>query len=149
MKYPETKTVDAKGTRLFQEKPTKTLTAGSKTSRTKTPSLVQGQAGLTDGLWRKSARDELVNEWMALDKLKPASYSAISYETAASFTKNSAAKTSANLSREGWNGTESCFRSRHLQSGTVITIESVVPRGMGNISYRPLIQRRRIFEIVF
>jgi prolyl oligopeptidase len=55
------------------------------------------QADLTDGLLAKiPARDALANEWMALDKLKPASYSQITYENGRVFYKKPlAAKTSA------------------------------------------------------
>src|SRR3954454_4001749 len=48
----------------------------------------KAQANLTDGLLAKiPAKEALVAEWMALDKLKPASYSAISYENGRVFYK--------------------------------------------------------------
>src|SRR5579871_6680585 len=40
----------------------------------------KAQAELTDGLLAKiPARDALVEEWMSLDKMRPATYGAISY----------------------------------------------------------------------
>jgi len=48
----------------------------------------KAQGEVTDGLLGKiPGRDALVDEWMALDKLKPASYSAISYENGRVFYK--------------------------------------------------------------
>src|SRR3954470_316213 len=48
----------------------------------------KAQADLTEGLLTKiPGREALVNEWMALDKLKPAAYSAINYEHGRVFYK--------------------------------------------------------------
>ena len=48
----------------------------------------KAQAELTDGLLAKiPGRDALVQEWLALDKLKPADYSAIRYEHGRVFYK--------------------------------------------------------------
>src|SRR5262249_20647259 len=48
----------------------------------------KAQADLTDGLLAKiPARDALANEWMTLDKLRPAAYAAITYEHGRVFYK--------------------------------------------------------------
>src|SRR5262249_12216213 len=67
------------------------------------------QADLTDGLLAKiPGRDALANEWMALDKLKPASYSQISYEHGRVFYKKTLGGENVGrlYFREGWTGTE-------------------------------------------
>src|SRR3981189_1784488 len=86
-KYPPTRTVDASDTyfgktykdpyRWLEDLKDKDVEAWFK-----------AQADLTDGQLAKiPGREELVNEWMALDKLKPASYSSINYENGRVFYK--------------------------------------------------------------
>jgi len=85
--YPPTKTVDASDTyfgktykdpyRWLEDMKDKEVEAWFK-----------AQAGLTDGLLAKiPGRDELAQEWMALDKLKPATYDTITYENGRVFYK--------------------------------------------------------------
>ena len=54
------------------------------------------------------ARDALANEWMALDKLKPASYSQITYEHGRVFYKKTLGGENVGklYYRDGWKGTE-------------------------------------------
>jgi prolyl oligopeptidase len=69
----------------------------------------KAQANLTDGLLAKiPAREALANEWMALDKLKPASYSQITYEHGRVFYKKSLGGENVGrlYFREGWKGSE-------------------------------------------
>lgn len=67
------------------------------------------QAELTDGvLARIPARDALANEWMALDRLKPATYSQITYEHGRVFYKKTLGGENVGklYFREGWKGDE-------------------------------------------
>jgi prolyl oligopeptidase len=78
----------------------------------------KAQAELTDKLLaRIPGRDALVEEWMALDKLKPASYSSISYKNGRVFYKKTLGGENVGklYFREGWNGAEkTVVRSKHL-----------------------------------
>ena len=91
----------------------------------------KAQADLTDGLLAKiPARDALVDEWMALDKLKPANYSSISYENGRVFYKKTLGGENVGklFFREGWHGAEKLlFDPETYKTGVVTTIESVVP----------------------
>jgi prolyl oligopeptidase len=104
--YPATKTVDAEDTyfgktykdpyRWLEDLKDKDVEAWFK-----------AQANLTDGLLAKiPGRDALVEEWMALDKLKPASYSAISYENGRVFYKKTLGGENVGklYFRRGWDG---------------------------------------------
>jgi prolyl oligopeptidase len=91
----------------------------------------KAQADLANSLLNKiPARDSLVKEWMSLDKLKPASYSAIIYEGTRLFYKKT--KGGENVGklyyREGWNGEEKLlFDPSTYRPGVVTTIQSIVP----------------------
>jgi len=91
----------------------------------------KAQADLTDALLAKiPGRDALVDEWMALDKLKPAAYSAISYEHGRVFYKKTLGGENVGklYFREGWKGTEKLlFDSGTYKTGVVMTIDSMVP----------------------
>ena len=91
----------------------------------------KAQADLSDGLLAKiPARDALVDEWMALDKLKPANYSSISYENGRVFYKKTLGGENVGklFFREGWHGAEKLlFDPETYKTGVVTTIESVVP----------------------
>src|ERR1041385_2959205 len=91
----------------------------------------KAQAELTDSLLAKiPGREALVEEWMALDKLKPASYSAINYENGRVFYKKTLGGENVGklYFREGWTGAEKLlFDPNTYKPGTVITIESTVP----------------------
>src|SRR5262245_1102846 len=85
--YPPTKTVEASDTYFGKsyKDPYRWL---EKLKDQDAERWFKAQADLTDGLLDKiPARDMLANEWMALDKLKPASYSQITYEHGRAFYK--------------------------------------------------------------
>ena len=96
----------------------------------------KAQADLTDGLLAKiPARDALANEWMALDKLKPASYSQITYEQGRVFYKKTLGGENVGklYYRDGWKGTEQLlfdpagFKPSGAKPGDVATIVSYTP----------------------
>jgi prolyl oligopeptidase len=96
----------------------------------------KAQADLTDGLLaRIPARDALANEWMALDRLKPASYSAITYESGRVFYKKTLGGENVGklYYRDGWKGVEhllfdpSGVLPKGAKTGDVATIDSYVP----------------------
>jgi len=86
-KYPETKTVD--GEEVYFGKTYKDPYRWLEDLKDKdVEAWFKAQADLTDGLLTKiPGRDALVDEWMKLDKLKPASYSSINYENGRVFYK--------------------------------------------------------------
>lgn len=128
--YPETKTVDAEDTYFgtTYKDPYRWL-ENLKDKEVET--WFKSQADLTDGLLAKiPGRDALVNEWMALDKLKPAAYSSITYENGRVFYKKTLGGENVGklYFREGWNGAEKLlFDPGTYKSGVVMTIESIVP----------------------
>src|SRR5438132_3638399 len=77
-------------------------------------------------------RDALVDEWMALDKLKPANYSQISYEHGRVFYKKTLGGENVGklYMREGWKGAETVlfdpkgFTPTGAKPGDVATIVS-------------------------
>src|SRR5215208_3502837 len=94
------------------------------------------QADLTDGaLARIAARDALATEWMALDKLKPASYSQITYEAGRVFYKKTLGGENVGklYYRDGWKGIEQLlfdpagFTPTGAKPGDVATIVSYTP----------------------
>src|SRR5229473_2047631 len=128
--YPATKTVDASDTyfgrtykdpyRWLEDLKDKEVEGWFKT-----------QADLTDGLLAKiPGRDALAQEWMALDKLKPATYTAITYERGRVFYKKTLGGENVGklFLREGWNGAEKqLFDPNTYKTGVVTTIQSVLP----------------------
>src|SRR5712672_414025 len=129
-KYPATKTVDA--SEIYFGKTYKDPYRWLENLQDKeVEGWFKAQAELTDGLLAKiPGRDVLVDEWMALDKLKPASYSAISYENGRVFYKKTLGGENVGklYFREGWNGTEKLvFDPNTYKTGVVMTIESSVP----------------------
>jgi prolyl oligopeptidase len=93
----------------------------------------KSQAELTDSLLaRISARDALANEWMALDKLKPAAYSQITYENGRVFYKKTLGGENVGklYFRDGWKGKEQLlfdpagFKPAGAKPGDVTTIVS-------------------------
>ena len=69
----------------------------------------KAQAELTDRVLAKiPARDALANEWMALDKLKPATYTQITYENGRVFYKKTLGGENVGklYVRDGWKGQE-------------------------------------------
>ncbi len=106
--YPPTKTVDATDTYFGKtyKDPYRWL-ENLKDKDVET--WFKAQADLTDGLLAKiPARDALANEWMALDKLKPASYSQITYEHGRVFYKKTLGGENVGklYYRDGWKGAE-------------------------------------------
>src|SRR5271169_2450414 len=91
----------------------------------------KAQADLTDGLLAKiPGMDALAQEWMALDKLKPATYSSITYEHGRVFyKKNLGGENVGKLYfREGWNGAEKLlYDPANYKAGVTTTIQSIVP----------------------
>ena len=69
----------------------------------------KAQAKLTDGLLAKiPAKDALAKEWMALDKLRPAKYTAITFEHGRVFYKKTLGGENVGklFFREGWAGAD-------------------------------------------
>jgi prolyl oligopeptidase len=96
----------------------------------------KSEAKLTDDvLARIPARDALAQEWMNLDKLKPASYSAIAYEHGRVFYKKTLGGENVGklYFRQGWKGEERLlldpaeYKPQEAKAGAVTTIESIVP----------------------
>ena len=91
----------------------------------------KAQADLTDGLLAKiPGRDALADEWMSLDKLKPATYDSITYENSRVFYKKTLGGENVGklFFRQGWNGTEQqLFDPNTYKTGVVTTIQSVLP----------------------
>lgn len=133
--YPPTKTVEASDTyfgrtykdpyRWLENRKDKNVEAWFK-----------AQADLTDGLLATiPARDALANEWMTLDKLKPASYSAITFESGRVFYKKTLGGENVGklYYRDGWKGVEhllfdpSSVSPKGAKAGDVSTIVSYVP----------------------
>src|SRR5262245_43888971 len=96
----------------------------------------KAQADLTDTLLaRIPARDALAKEWMDLDKLKPATYSQITYENGRVFYKKTLGGENVGklYFREGWKGEEQLlfdptgFKPTGAKAGDVATIVSYTP----------------------
>jgi prolyl oligopeptidase len=91
----------------------------------------KAQAELTDGLLAKiPGRDSLVQEWLMLDKLKPAVYSDILYENGRVFYKKTLGGENVGklYSRQGWNGAEKLlFDPATYKAGVTTTINSLAP----------------------
>jgi len=133
--YPPTKTVDATDTnfgRTYKD-PYRWL-ENLKDKDVETWFKVQ--ADLTDGLLAKiPARDALANEWMALDKLKPATFSQITYEHGRVFYKKTLGGENVGklYYRDGWKGAEQLlfdpagFSPTGAKPGDVATIVSYTP----------------------
>src|SRR6266436_4725360 len=128
--YPPTKTVDASDT--YFGKTYKDPYRWIENLKDKeVESWFKAQADLTDGLLAKiPGRDALADEWMALDKLKPASYDSITYENGRVFYKKTLGGENVGklFFREGWNGAEKqLFDPDTYKTGVVTTIQSAIP----------------------
>jgi len=128
--YPPTKAVDASDTYFGKtyNDPYRWL------ENLKDPDVeawFKAQAELTDGLLAKiPARDALAQEWMALDKLKPATYSSITYEHGRVFYKKTLGGENVGklFSRQGWKGPEKLlFDPGTYKAGVITTIQTIVP----------------------
>ncbi|HXI85434.1 MAG TPA: prolyl oligopeptidase family serine peptidase [Verrucomicrobiae bacterium] len=128
--YPPTKTVDASDTYFGKtyNDPYRWL---ENLKDADVEAWFKAQAELTDGLLAKiPGRDSLVQEWLALDKLKPADYSSIRYENGRVFYKKTLGGENVGklYLRQGWNGTEKLlFDPATYKAGVVTTIQSIVP----------------------
>lgn len=96
----------------------------------------KSEATLTDKLLATiPAREALAQEWMNLDKLKPASYSGIAYENGRVFYKKTLGGENVGklYLRQGWKGAETLlldpadYKPQDAKAGAVTTIQSVVP----------------------
>jgi prolyl oligopeptidase len=91
----------------------------------------KAQAELTDSLLRKiPSRDLLAEEWKALDKIKPASYSSISCRNGRVFYKKTAGGENVGklFVRAAWGEPETeLFDPTPYKPGVVSTIQSIVP----------------------
>ena len=91
----------------------------------------KAQAKLTDDTLAKiPARDALVKEWVALDKLRPAAYTDINYEHGRVFYKKTLGGENVGklYLREGWDGAEKLlFDPNTYKAGVTTTINSTVP----------------------
>ncbi len=128
--YPPTKTVDASDT-YFGKTYKDSYRWLENLKDKETIDWFKAQAEMTDGLLAKiPGRDELVQEWLALDKLKPAKYSAITFENGRVFYMKTLG--GENLGkifyREGWKGTEKLlFDPADYKAGVTTTVGSIVP----------------------
>jgi prolyl oligopeptidase len=128
--YPSTKTVDASDTYFGTTYPDPyRWLENLKDDDVK--AWFKAQATLTDNLLAKiPARDALVQEWMALDKLRPAAYSDINYEQGRVFYKKTLGGENVGKLywREGWDGAEKLlFDPGTYKAGVTTTINSIVP----------------------
>jgi prolyl oligopeptidase len=129
-KYPETRRAEVTDTYFG-----KSYTDGHRwledLKAPETEAWFKAQAELTDDLLgRIPGRDVLANEWMALDKLNPATYRAITWENGRVFYKKTLGGENVGklYYRQGWKGAEKLlFDPSTYKAGVVTTIESVVP----------------------
>jgi len=130
LEYPPTKTVDASDTYFG-----KTYSDPYRWLENMKDKDVAGwfkaQAELTDGLLAKiPGRDALAQEWMELDKLKPAAYASITYENGRVFYKKTLGGENVGklFFREGWDGQEKLlFDPGTYKPGVTSTIGSFTP----------------------
>src|SRR6266852_1268190 len=129
-KYPATKTVDASDTyfRKTYKDPYRWL---EDMKDKEVEAWFKAQADLTDGVLAKiPGRDALADEWMSLDKLKPATYDSIAYENGRVFYKKTLGGENVGklFFRQGWTGAEKqLFDPNTHKTGVVRSIQGVVP----------------------
>ena len=132
--YPATRTVEASDTYFGQtyKDPYRWL---ENLKDKEVEAWFKAQADLTDRLLAKiPARDALAEEWMALDKLKPASYTSITYENGRVFYKKTVGGENVGklFFRKGWNGKEILlFDPGPYKAGVTTTIQSFLPSWNG------------------
>ena len=132
--YPATKTVDASDTyfgKTYQD-PYRWL---EEMKDKQVESWFKANAELTDQTLAKiPGRDALAQEWMALDKLLPASYSAISVAHGRVFYKKTLGGENVGklFYRDSWTGAEKLlYDPAAYKPGVTSTIQSVVPSWNG------------------
>src|SRR5215831_1677824 len=129
-RYPDTKTVDAADTYFGHtyRDPYRWL---ENLQDPEVATWFKAQADLTDRLLAKiPGRDELVKEWTALDKLNPATYSAVRYENGRVFYKKTLGGENVGKLywRQGWKGEEKLlFDPTTYKPGVTTTIQSILP----------------------
>jgi prolyl oligopeptidase len=132
--YPSTKTVDATDTYFGKtyKDPYRWL---ENLKESAVEAWFKAQAQLTDDALAKiPARDKLAAEWLALDKLQPARYSAIQYEHGRVFYKKTLGGENVGklFYRDGWRGAEkplfdpASFKPKGAKPGDVTTIQGIV-----------------------
>ena len=133
VEYPPTRTVDATDTyfgttykdpyRWLEDLKDQTV-----------QSWFKAQATVTDGLLgRIPARDALADEWLRLDRLQPAKYNAIVFESGRVFYKKTLGGENVGklYYRDGWKGAENLlfdpatFKPRGAREGDVTTIQGM------------------------
>jgi prolyl oligopeptidase len=133
--YPPTRTVDASDTYFGQvyKDPYRWL------ENLKDPEVeawFRAEGSMTDALLDKiPARDKLADEWMKLDKLQPAKYSAIRFENGRVFYKKTLGGENVGklFYRDGWSGAEKLlfdpagFTPVGAKKGAVTTIQDATP----------------------
>src|SRR5208337_4229386 len=128
--YPPTKTVDSTDT-YFGKTYSDPYRWLEDMKETNVIAWFKAQAELTDDVLAKiPGRDALLREWLALDKLKPASYSDITYESGRVFYKKTLGGENVGklYFRQGWNGAEKLlFNPDSYKAGVTSTIQSIVP----------------------
>ncbi|HMA29421.1 MAG TPA: serine protease, peptidase S9 family protein, partial [Thermoanaerobaculia bacterium] len=97
----------------------------------------KAQADLTDGVLAKiPAAEALAKEWMELDKLQSARYTAITWENGRVFYKKTLGGENVGKAyyRQGWNGAEKLlFDPTGYKKDVTTTIESLVPSVDGRL----------------
>ena len=130
LNYPPTRTVDAADTYFGKtyNDPCRWL---ENLKDKEVEAWFKAQAELTDGLLAQiPGRDALAQEWLALDKLKPAVYSTIRYKHGRVFYKKTLGGENVGklYFRQGWNGAEKLlFDPTTYKAGVATTIQSIVP----------------------
>lgn len=130
IQYPQTKTVDASD--IYFGKTYNDPYRWLENLKDKdVEAWFKAQADLTDEVLAKiPGRDALLQEWLALDKLKPASYSEIEYEQGRVFYKKTLGGENVGklYFREGWDGAEKLlFDPATYKAGVTTTIQSINP----------------------
>ena len=128
--YPPTRTVDVSDTyfgRTYRD-PYRWL---ENLKDQEVAAWFKAQADLTDGVLAKiPGRDALVQEWTALDKLQPATYRSITFESGRVFYKKTLGGENVGklYYRQGWNGEERLLVDPGTyKPGVTTTIQSFVP----------------------
>lgn len=129
-KYPPTKTVDASDTYFGKTYPDPYRWLENLKDKD-VQTWFKAQADLTDAALDKiPGRKALADEWMALDKLKPASYAEIVFENGRVFYKKTMGGENVGklYFREGWTGEEELlFDPDTYEKGTKTVIQNFTP----------------------
>jgi prolyl oligopeptidase len=132
--YPPTKTVDASDT-YFGKTYIDSYRWLEDMKDTNVIAWFKAQAELTDDVLAKiPGRDALVQEWLALDKLRPMAYADRSYENGRVFYKKTLGGENVGklYFREGWDAPEKLlFDPTTYKTGVTTTINSFVPSWNG------------------